>query len=254
MECVQWEGRVQPERSVWVVQEEEDLITPLNVLQAHNCVPPLQVAMETNSHQRWIQEQHILLSLTPPSKSFGQTGGWTRVMSDSAPTQGNSLKLWILTIAVKYPETEPEQPLVVVKGTGTTLLGRNWMEQNRLEWQQINLVQPGLLEPWSYIPGRFRCSGRLPGHNHDGFNPFPMPTRNWLRKKLTALFLKEFWNLLSFWVGIPHRTGVKERQQVCGDFKQTINPLSLLDYTLFQFQRKWRQLWRPTPCNLKKLF
>ena len=105
MECVQWEGRVQPERSVRVVQEEEDLITPLNVLQAHNCVPPIQVAMETNSHQRWIQEQHILLSLTPPSKSFGQTGCWTKVMSDSAPTQGNPLKLWTLTIAVKYPET-----------------------------------------------------------------------------------------------------------------------------------------------------
>ena len=88
-----------------VVQEEEDLISPLNVLQAHNCVPPLQVAMETNSHQRWIQEQRILLSLTPPSKSFGQTGGWTKVMSDSAPTQGNPLKLLTLTVAVKYPET-----------------------------------------------------------------------------------------------------------------------------------------------------
>ena len=45
------EGRVQPERPVRVVQEEEDLICPLYVLQARNCVPPLQVAMEIDSHQ-----------------------------------------------------------------------------------------------------------------------------------------------------------------------------------------------------------
>ena len=34
-----------------VVQEEEDLICPLYVLQAHNRVPPLQVVMEIDSHQ-----------------------------------------------------------------------------------------------------------------------------------------------------------------------------------------------------------
>ena len=34
-----------------VVQEEEDLICPLHVLQAGNHVPPLQVAMEIDSHQ-----------------------------------------------------------------------------------------------------------------------------------------------------------------------------------------------------------
>ena len=45
------EGRVQPECPVRVVQEEEDLICPLYVLQARNRVPPLQVAMEIDSHQ-----------------------------------------------------------------------------------------------------------------------------------------------------------------------------------------------------------
>ena len=67
-----------------VVQEEEDLICPLYVLQACNRVPPLQVAMEIDSHQLLmevdIQERHTLLSLTPPSKSSGQTGGWRGVM------------------------------------------------------------------------------------------------------------------------------------------------------------------------------
>ena len=45
------EGRAQPEHLMRVVQEEEDLICPLYVLQARNHIPPLQVAMEIDSHQ-----------------------------------------------------------------------------------------------------------------------------------------------------------------------------------------------------------
>ena len=45
------EGKQQTAGPVGVVQVEEDHISPLNVLQSHSPVPPLQVKMEMDSPQ-----------------------------------------------------------------------------------------------------------------------------------------------------------------------------------------------------------
>ena len=38
-------------------------------------------------------------------------------------------------------------PLIVVKGTGPSLFGRNWLTHIRLEWQEINYVPGDAVQP-----------------------------------------------------------------------------------------------------------
>ena len=194
-------GRVQPERPVRVVQEEEDLICPLYVLQARNRVPPLQVAMEIDSHQLLMEVDtgaaYSLISDTT-FKEFWPDRRLEKSDVRLCTYSGEPIEvLGSLTVTVKYLNQESEEPLLVVKGTGPTLLGRNWMEHIRLDWPQINLVQLGSLQAtrpeswWSLHLALVRLA------------LFHMPTGNWLRKNLTAWSLREFWNLLSFLSGHP---------------------------------------------------
>ena len=46
------------------------------------------------------------------------------------------------TVNIAYKSQNAVVPLVVVKGTGPSLFGRNWLNHIRLEWQEINYV-PG---------------------------------------------------------------------------------------------------------------
>ncbi|KAI7802842.1 hypothetical protein IRJ41_020318 [Triplophysa rosa] len=47
----------------------------------------------------------------------------------------------VTDVQVKYQQQEKKMPLVVVKGSGPCLLGREWLEGLRLQWSEIKLIQ-----------------------------------------------------------------------------------------------------------------
>ena len=46
-----------------------------------------------------------------------------------------------ITVTVDYQGQQEEPPLLVVKGSGASLLGRNWLQKIRLDWQGIRHLQ-----------------------------------------------------------------------------------------------------------------
>ena len=53
-----------------------------------------------------------------------------------------------ISVQVSYEDQLEELPLLVVRGTGASLLGRNWLQKIRLNWQGIHQLQqtPALQE------------------------------------------------------------------------------------------------------------
>ena len=49
--------------------------------------------------------------------------------------------LGTLEVEVQYGEQRAHLPLVVLKGEGPSLFGRNWLESVRLDWKRIHQVQ-----------------------------------------------------------------------------------------------------------------
>ena len=152
-----------------------------------------------------------------------------------------------LTVAVKYQTQESEEPLLVVKGTGPTLLGRNWMERIRLDWQQINLVQLGSLQAVlrSHEAVFQGGLGALQGYqakilvDPDATPRFSkarsVPYAYWelVEKELDCLVSDGILEPVEFseWASpiVLVLKSDKKSVRVCGYFKQTINPVSCLD-------------------------
>ena len=61
----------------------------------------------------------------------------TAYSGDEIPVVGST------EVCVNYVAT---LPLLVVKGEGHSLLGRNWLQEIRLDWQSIHMVMGGSLK------------------------------------------------------------------------------------------------------------
>ena len=77
------------------------------------------------------------------------------------------------TVNIAYKSQNAVVPLIVVKGTGPSLFGRNWLNHIRLEWQEINYVPGDAVQPvLNKYPFVFQESlGKL-----QGFKPRSMLT------------------------------------------------------------------------------
>ena len=75
-------------------------------------------------------------------------------------------------------------PLLVVKHSGPSLLGRNWLQKFTLDWREIHSIQLN-------------------------------PTEALLEKYHTVI--------------VPVIKPDKKSVRICGDFKQTVNPVAKLD-------------------------
>ena len=75
---------------------------------------------------------------------------WTHNMP---PLQETTLKLrtytgetlqihWVITVDVTYNDQTDTLPLLVVEGTGPSLMGRDWLTKIRLDWGNICNIQP----------------------------------------------------------------------------------------------------------------
>ena len=59
--------------------------------------------------------------------------------------------LGAVDVNVTYKGQSHNVPLIVVKGSGLTLMGRNWLQLFKLDWQEIFLLQSNSVSPIQQI-------------------------------------------------------------------------------------------------------
>ena len=59
--------------------------------------------------------------------------------------------LGAVDVNVTYKGQSHKVPLIIVKGSGLTLMGRNWLQLFKLDWQEIFLLQSNSVSPIQQI-------------------------------------------------------------------------------------------------------
>ena len=147
---------------------------------------------------------------------------------------------------MQYDGQTAEMPLLIVAGTGPTLLGRDWMGVIRLHWQQIHHIHtPSLQALLARYPTVFKEDlGTLRGYQAKIYvDPDAVPRFNRARSVPYAFkdkVDKELQRLrdegtlepveIADWAA-PIVVVLKKDKSVriCGDFSVTVNPVSKLD-------------------------
>ena len=150
-------------------------------------------------------------------------------------------------VQVSYEGQTAQLPLVVVKGEGPTLLGRNWLSKIRLNWSKIHHTSsPGLSELLSKYDEIFQEGlGTLKGYEAKievdpeatprfcKARTLPYSMRHRVEEELNRLVTEGTLEPVDYsdWAA-PIVAVVKSDQKsvrVCGDFRMTVNPVSKLN-------------------------
>ena len=151
------------------------------------------------------------------------------------------------TVNVNYNGQFCKLPLVVVAGSGPSLVGRDWLCHIRLDWRQINRVYNASLQavltryPLVFQTGLGTLKGfeaRIyvdpdapPRFNHSCFVPFAL--RDKVKKELERLQAEGTIEPVGFAEWAAPIVAVLKRDEntvrICGDFSVTVNPVSKLD-------------------------
>ena len=151
------------------------------------------------------------------------------------------------SVNVEYNGQSAQLPLLVVGGSGPTLLGRDWLRQIKLDWRQIHHVHSSSLQALlARYPAVFQDGlGKLRGYQARILvEPGTVPSFNPARSVLYALRDKvnqELQRLQDEGILEPVETAEwaapivavlkrdKSSVRICGDFSVTVNPVSRLD-------------------------
>ena len=153
-------------------------------------------------------------------------------------------------VNVTYKSQSVTVPLIVVKGSGLTLMGRNWLQLIKLDWQEIFLLQNNPVSPIQNLlqkhSGVFQEGlGTLTGFKAK-IQVDPSAQPKYCKSRSVPYFLrekveKELNRLVAEgtlepvevadWAApiVPILKPDKVNVRICGDFKQTVNPVSKLD-------------------------
>lgn len=161
---------------------------------------------------------------------------------------GESLKvLGEISVKVRQGGKEALLPLLVVRGSGPSLFGRNWLSQFQLDWKEIHSLQQTalsqLLEKYAAIfePGLGTLEGveakiimdpqAQPKFHKARSVPYAM--RGLVDKELERLAREGIIEPVPFsdWAApiVPVLKSDKTSVRICGDFKVTINQASKLE-------------------------
>ena len=152
----------------------------------------------------------------------------------------------VTDVQIDYEGQTATLPLVIVKGEGPTLLGRNWLSQIRLNWNKIHYTtSPGLHEllakyPEVYQEGLRSLKGYEAKINVDPnatpcffkAHSVPYAMREKVEAELDRLVAEGTLVPVEYsdWA-TPIVAVVKSDRKsvwICGDFKVTVNPVSQL--------------------------
>ena len=152
-----------------------------------------------------------------------------------------------VTVTVSYKQQRAKVPLMIVKGDGPSLFGRNWLQQFRLDWQEIHCLCPNFL---TTMLKRHQAVfqeglGMLKGHKVKividpqaaprfcKARPVPYALRDKVEAELDHLVSEGTLEPVQYsdWAApiVVVLKSNKTSVRICGDFKQTINPVSKLD-------------------------
>ena len=155
--------------------------------------------------------------------------------------------LGCVEVELKYKKQEARLPLIVVEGSGPTLLGRGWLEHIALDWQEIRYLSASSL---SDVLERHRSVfqeglGTLKNfeakiHVDPNATPrfckarsVPYALRGKVEEEIERLVKEGTLEPVHVadWAApiVPVLKGDKTSVRICGDFRQTINPVSKLD-------------------------
>ncbi|XP_064396342.1 uncharacterized protein K02A2.6-like [Halichondria panicea] len=152
-----------------------------------------------------------------------------------------------VVVKVEYGGQTADLPLIVVKGNGPTLLGRNWLKAIRLDWQSIYYTEPAglpkVLEKYSEIfeDGQ----GTFKGYEaHLEINPnaqprynkartIPYSKRKGVEDELDRLVAEGTLEPVEYsdWAApiVAVLKADKKTIRICGDFRTTVNSVSKLN-------------------------
>ena len=167
-----------------------------------------------------------------------------------------------LEVEVVYKHQRARLPLLVAKGKGPSLIGRDWLQTLRLDWKEINAIYKSksdldvLLEQYSDVFGS--QLGELQGIEADiqvdcqavpkFHKPRSVPyiLKDKIEKELDRLLVTDVIERVSFskWAApVVAVTKSDGSVRLCGDYKLTVNPVSLLDqYPLPRVEDLFAQL------------
>ena len=155
--------------------------------------------------------------------------------------------LGCVDVHVKHSNQEATLPLIVVKGEGPSLLGRNWLSQLKLNWHEIfwsrNQSLMEVLEKHKAVfePGLGRVTGYeakilVDPEAHPKYckaRSVPYYYQEMVDKELDRLVEEGTLEPVehSEWAApiVALLKSDKQRVWICGDFKQTINKVAKLD-------------------------
>ena len=152
-----------------------------------------------------------------------------------------------LEVNVVYQDQRATVPILIVKGEGPTLLGRDWLTVFKLDWQSVNHISN---KPIDKLLGKYQNLfdgelGTLKGYKaklhvdpkekpiFKKAHPIPYAMREKVEKEIDRLVQEgtlkpvEYADWATPIVPVIKKDGNSVR--VCGDFKQTINKVAQLD-------------------------
>ena len=155
--------------------------------------------------------------------------------------------LGCVDVIVLYKKQRVELPLIVVEGEGPTLLGRNWLERVTLDWQEVRHLSSGALQAvLDKHEAVFREElGTMKNFEAKIFvdpkatprfckaRSIPYAMRAQVEKELERLVKEGTLEPVETadWAApiVPVLKADRSSVRICGDFRQTVNPVSKLD-------------------------
>ena len=169
-----------------------------------------------------------------------------------------------VNVQVKYQGQEEQLPLLVVRGNGPSLLGKDWMTKIRLDWGQlVHKIQrdpselEALLQKYTSVfqdelglaSEKFTAKIYVDPEAEPKFRkarPVPYSQRNKLHAEIDRLEQEGIIEPIEFseWAApIVSVTKPNGSLRICGDYKVTVNPVSKLDkYPLPRIEDLFSQL------------
>ncbi len=151
-----------------------------------------------------------------------------------------------LDVKVGYEQQEVKLPLIIVKGNGLTLLGRDWLKVIKLNWSRINCTRAPalheLIENYAEIfqsgLGTFKGPDVAIEADPEATPRFckarqlPYAMRNIVEKELDRLVSEGTLEKVEYadWAAPIVAVLKKDKKavRICGDFRMTVNPVSKL--------------------------